>query len=162
MMDQVKRCVSETLESIQRKPWSTPLGKTLETTGDIVKELGPLFPGLPLLGMALKFGGNLLVLTPAIADLHGKLKVTQEKLDARGNREEVMRKLMREKKEIQHKIANPENEIRTDIASVRKDMKEMFKTVVDSSGQIEGEISLMKDRIGQTFHLVADTRYKVS
>ena len=160
-MDQVRKHVSETLEGIKRRTWATPLGKTLETSGKIVKELGVFIPGLNLIGMALRFGGNLLVLPPSIVELHAHLKATQAKLDAKGNSEEVMRNLMQEKRDIQHKIDNPPDEIRTDIESVRKDMKEMFKTVVDSSGKLEGDISVMKGRIEQTFHLVADTRYRV-
>ena len=40
-------------------------------------------------------------------------------------------------------------------------MKDMFKKVGDTCEKFKGDISVMKDRIGQTFLLVADARYKV-
>ena len=40
-------------------------------------------------------------------------------------------------------------------------MKNMFKKVGEFSDCIAGDMSKMKDKISQTFHVVADHRYKV-
>ena len=160
-MDEVKKSVSETLESIQQRPWAAPLGKTLQFSAKIVKELGDFVPGAGIIGGALCFGATLLNPGPSREDLQTQLKVTQANLDQKGNSDAVMRMLIQQKKDIKYKMDNPVSEIKTDIDTVRNDMKDMFKKVGDSCDKFKGDISVIKDRIGQTFLLVADARYKV-
>ena len=59
------------------------------------------------------------------------------------------------------KIDNQVSEIRTDIESVRTEMKDIIKIAGDSSEQLSGDISVIQERIGQTYQMVADVKYKV-
>ena len=52
-------------------------------------------------------------------------------------------------------------EIRSNFADVKKDMKELLYKVEKENLDLSDELSRMKDKINQTFLLVADTRYKV-
>ena len=162
-MEDLKKSVSEALENIQQRPWAEPLGKTLQFSGKIVKELRDFVPGAIIIGGALCFGAALLHPSPSMEDLQRQLGETQEKLDAKGNSEAVMRMLIQEKKDIRHKMENRDSmELKRDIDTVRKGVKDIFNQVVGSNDKFSGDISFLKDRIGQTFQLVADTRYKVS
>ena len=105
-MEDLKKSVSEALENIQQRPWAEPLGKTLQFSGKIVKELRDFVPGAMIVGGALCFGAALLHPSPSMGDLQKQLGETQEKLDAKGNSEAIMRKLIQEKKDIRHKMEN--------------------------------------------------------
>ena len=54
------------------------------------------------------------------------------------------------------------SEIQTDISEVKTDMKRILKEVEHSNTAMVEEMSKMKSLISQTFHIVVDTRYKVS
>ena len=82
-----------------------------------------------IIGGALCFGSTLLNPGPSEEDLQKQLKVTKAKLDAKGNSDEVMRRLIQE---IKDNIENPASELKTDFYTVRCDMKDMYKKVWDS------------------------------
>ena len=65
-MDDLKKTVSEALENIQQRPWAEPLGKTLQFSGKIVKELRDFVPGAMIVGGALCFGAAILNPSPSI------------------------------------------------------------------------------------------------
>ena len=158
-----KTHVDETLEKIQRKPWAEPLGKALEVSSKIVKVVESFVPGAGVIGGALSFGATLLNPAPSIEDLQNELKQVREALEGSGFQNDVhMRALLREQEEIKQKISHPEAEIKGDFAEIKTNMKEIFKEVVGESDDKMAEVMLaMKDRIGRTFHLVADSRYRV-
>ena len=157
-----KNYVDETLEKIQKKPWAEPLGKTLEVTGKIVEGVGSFVPGAGVIGGALSFGATLLNPTPSLKDLQNDLKQVQEALEGSSSQSEVlMRALLREQAEIKQKISHPEPEIKGNFEEVKSEMKENFKRVGESSDKMIGMMTALKDKISQTFHLVADSRYRV-
>ena len=59
--------------------------------------------------------------------------MAEAKSDACGNSEAEMTKLMQEKKDIRFKIDNQVSEIRTDIESVRTEMKDIINIAGDLS-----------------------------
>ena len=68
-MEDLKKSVSEALENIQQRPWAEPLGKTLQFSGKIVKELRDFVPGAMIVGGALCFGAAILNPSPSMEDL---------------------------------------------------------------------------------------------
>ena len=130
-------------------------------SGKIVKELGEFVPGAGIIGGALCFGAVLLNPTPSREELQRQHEVAEAKFDACSNSEAEMTKLMQEKKDIRFKIDNQVSEIRTDIESVRTEMKDIIKIAGDSSEQLSGDISVIQERVGQTYQMVADVKYKV-
>jgi len=159
-MDTVKERAQETVKKIRKHLVAGPLGEALNVTSKIVKELGDFIPGAGIIGGALSIGAALLKPAPSIADLQEDLRLVQEKLNAKGNGDTLMRKLMKEKKEIQQKIANPEADaVRTRIEMV--EMKELLMTVGDSNDKMSGILMALQDKISHTFNLVTDMKYRV-
>ena len=160
-MDTVKGRAQETVKKIRKHPMAGPLGKALHVSSEIVKELGDFIPGAGIIGGALSIGAALLRPAPSIADLQEDLRLVQEKLDAKGNGDTLMRKLMKEKKEIQQRIANPEADaVRTELETV--EMKEILERVGDSNDKMSGVLIALQNEIGQTFNMVTDLKYRVS
>ena len=97
-----------------------------------------------------------------LKDLQNDLKQVQETLEGSSSQNAVlMRALLREQAEIKQKISHPEPEVKSDFEEVKSDMKEMFKKVGETTDKMSGLMTAMKDQISQTFHLVADSRYRV-
>ena len=158
-----KTHVDVTLEKIQKKPWAEPLGKALEVSSKIVKGAESFVPGAGVIGGALSFGATLLNPTPSLKDLQNELQQVQDALQKSGSQNEVMmRALLREQADIKQRILHPEAEIKSNFKEIKGEMKEVLKMVYETSVKMAGTVGPMKDRISQTFHLVADSRYRVS
>ena len=157
-----KTHVDDTLEKIRKKPWAEPLGKTLEVSSKIVEGIGGFLPGAGVIGGALSFGATLLNPAPSLQDLQKDLKQVKEALEGSGSQNEVlMRALLKEQAEIKQKILFPEAEIKDNFEEIKSEMKEILRKVGESCDDVTG-MRTMKDQISQTFHLVADSRYRVS
>ena len=158
-----KTHVDDTLEKIRKKPWAEPLGKTLEVSSKIVEGVGSFVPGAGVIGGALSFGATLLNPAPSLKDLQRDLEQVQVALEGSSSQSEVlMRALLREQAEIKQKILHPEAEIKNDFEEIKSEMKVIFRKIGESSGKMTGTMTILKDQISQTFHLVADSRYRVS
>jgi hypothetical protein len=153
--------VSEGLEKVRAKPWAEPLGKALQVSGKIVGSCGNFVPGAGIIGGALSFGATLLNPEPSLQDLQKDLKEIQTMLADGAQTNVMIKALQKEQKDIEDKINNPAGEIRADFEEVKGEMKSMFKKAGEFSDCIAGDMSKMKDKISQTFHVVADQRYKV-
>jgi gas vesicle protein len=154
--------VSEGLEKVRAKPWAQPLGKALEVSGKIVGGVGDFVPGAGIIGGALSFGATLLNPEPSLKDLQKDLKDIKKSIEEGAQGKAIIKALQKEQKDIEAKIANPAGEIRADFDEVKGEMKEMLKKVGEFSECIADDMSRMKDKISQTFHVVTDQRYKVS
>jgi hypothetical protein len=154
--------VSAGLEMVRAKPWAEPLGKALEDSDKIVGCVGNFVPGAGIIGGALSFGATLLNPEPSLKDLKKDLKDIQKSLKEGAQGKAIVKALQKEQKDIEAKIDNPAGEIRADFDKVKGEMKGMFKKVSKFNKCIADDMSKMKDKITQTFHVVTDQRYRVS
>ena len=152
--------VEEGLEKVRAKPWATPLGKALETSGEILSFVGDFVPGAGIIGGALSFGATLLNPDPPKEDLEKQLSELKEEIK-QSTSQAVVAALEKAQHDLEFKIAHPLGEIRKEFGEVRTDMQRILKKVELSSASMAGEMTKMKDLISQTFHIVVDTRFKV-
>ena len=153
--------VEEGLEKVRAKPWATPLGKALETSGKILSFVDCFVPGASIIGGALSFGATLLNPEPAKEDLEKQLSELKEEIK-QSNSEAVVAALEKAQHDLEFRIAHPLGEIKKEFGEVRTDMQRILKKVELSSASLSEEMTKMKDLISQTFHIVVDTRFKVS
>ena len=153
--------VDKGLKKVQAKSWAEPLGKALEVSGKIVNEMSFL-PGVGVIGGALSFGATLLNPQPSLGDLLKELKEIQESLADGSQGKAAIRALLREQKDLEEQIDNPKGELNDDIAEVKDDMKRIYKKIGETSSLVSKDMAAMKDKLGQTFEVVTDHRYRVS
>ena len=162
----VKDSVDKSLDKVQKKTWAEPLGKTLATTGKIVKGCGSFIPGAGIIAGALSFGSGLLNPEPSLKDLKKQLddlnigiqSISADNATTRSFIEESMKK---EIEKLEGKIANPPLEIRSDFEKIKLEMVDTMKEVQQNNECILNEVSSIKDITSKTFSLVTDIRYKV-
>ena len=70
--------------------------------------------------------------------------------------------LEKAKQKWEEKIAHPAGEIQVQFKKVQAGMKRILKEVGAFDKKMTEEVSKMRDLISQTFHIVVDTRFKVS
>ena len=63
----------KSLDRIQSKPWSEPIGQALQATADIVNSLRGFIPGAGMIAGALSLGATLLNPQPRLKDLHKEI-----------------------------------------------------------------------------------------
>ena len=63
--------------------------------------------------------------------------------------------------ELEDKIANPVGEIKREFGGIRVEMREILQKEVEVHKGTSEEVSELKDLVGQTFHIVVDSRFKV-
>ena len=63
--------------------------------------------------------------------------------------------------ELEEKIANPVGEIKREFGGIRVEMREILRREVEVHKGTSEEVSELKDLVGQTFHIVVDSRFKV-
>ena len=153
--------VQDALGKIREKPWAEPLGQGLAVGAKIVGSMEGFVPGLGILGGAMSFGASLLNPEPTLSELKDELIEIKQLLQDDSMKNTMVKALERQQKELEEKIENPVGEIRSNFAEVKKDMKELLYKVEKENLDLSDELSRMKDKIHQTFLLVADTRYKV-
>ena len=156
-----KNHVEEGLEKVRAKPWAEPLGKALEVTGKIVGAVDGFVPGANIIGGALSFGATLLNPEPSVDDLQKQLREIKDTIEGSSNTAMILA-LEKAKEELEDKIAHPVGEIKVEFEEVRANMERVFKEVGALDKKMAGEMSQMRDLISQTFHIVVDTRFKVS
>ena len=157
----VKDHVEEGLEKVRAKPWATPLGKALETSGKILGFVDGFVPGASIIGGALSFGATLLNPEPPKEDLEKQLSELREEIK-QSSSQAVVVALERAQHDLEFKLAHPLGEIKKEFGEVRIEMQRIFKEVELSSNSMAVEMIKMKGLISQTFHIVVDTRFKVS
>ena len=153
--------VDEGLERVRAKSWAEPLGKALKVSGKIVGAVEGLVPGANIIGGALSFGATLLNPEPTVEDLQKELREIKVAI-RESTTAAASRALEREQHDLEFKIAHPVGEIKMEFVEVKAELDRLFKQVGDSGAKISNEVSRMKDVISQTYHLVADNRFKVS
>ena len=156
-----KNHVEEGLEKVRAKPWAEPLGKALEVTGKIVESVEGFVPGANIIGGALSFGATLLNPEPSVDDLQKQLREIKDTIEGSSNTAIILA-LEKAQHEVEEKIAHPVGEIKVEFQEVRLELRRMFKAVEDFDKRMTEEILQMKDLISRTYHIVVDTRFKVS
>ena len=156
-----KNHVEEGLEKVRAKPWAEPLGKALEASGKIVGAVDGFVPGANIIGGALSFGATLLNPEPSPKDLLKELREIREAIEGSKNATMTLA-LERAKQELEDKIAHPVGEIKVEFKEVRVDVKRILKEVGNSDKKMTAEVSKIRDMVSQTFHVVVDSRFKVS
>ena len=153
--------VDEGLERVRAKSWAEPLGKALKVSGKIVGAVEGLVPGANIIGGALSFGATLLNPEPTVEDLQKELRDIKVAIQE-STTVAASKALERAQHDLEFKIAHPVGEIKMEFVEVKAELDRLFKQVGDSGAKISNEMSRMKDIISQTYHLVADNRFKVS
>ena len=156
-----KNHVEEGLEKMRAKPWAKPLGKALEVSGKIVGAVEGFVPGANIIGGALSFGATLLNPEPSPQDLQKQLREIKDTIEGTSNTPMILA-LEKAKQELEDKIAHPVGEIKVEFEEVRVNMKRILKEVGAFDRKMTEEVSKIRDLISQTFHIVVDTRFKVS
>ena len=159
----VKHTVDKSLEKVRSKPWTEPLGKTLNVTGKIVNGCGNFIPGAGIIAGALSCGSSLLNPEPSLQELQKQLNEVTNVLQSISMENTATRSAMEEHiKKIEGKMANPSSEIRTDFDKIQSEMLNMMENIQENNDYITEEIAQIKDVTNRTFNLVTDIRYKVS
>ena len=160
VFSKVNSSVQRNLKKVQGKPWAEPLGQTLAITGKIVETC---VPGAGLIGGALSFGASLLNPEPTLDDLKAQMAEMQTVLQDLSSDKQMMRNFIQnEMTNLQAKIDNPADEIRSDFYEVKVEMLAMMRSIREENLSNADEILEMKDIISKTFDLVTDIKYKVN
>ena len=154
-----KNHVDEALEKVRAKPWAEPLGKALQASSKIVGAVDGFVPGANVIGGALSFGATLLNPEPSVEDLQKQLREIKQIIESSTHPTSILEKAMRE---LEDKIANTVGEIRKEFGGIRMEMREILQKEVEVHKGTSEEVSRLKDLVGKTFHIVVDSRFKVS
>ena len=150
--------VDEALDKVRAKPWAEPLGKALQASSKIVGAVDGFVPGANVIGGALSFGATLLNPEPSVEDLQKQLREIKQIIESSTHPTSILEKAMQE---LEDKIANPVGEIRKEFGGIREEMREILRREVEVHKGTSEEVSELKDLVGQTFHIVVDSRFKV-
>ena len=135
----------------KRKTWAEPLGKGLSIGAKIVTGMESFVP----------FGASLLNPEPTLEDLREELREIKEMMKDDMKSKVAARAFQRQVKELQQRIESPAGEIRSNFDEIKREMKDLLKSIEQENNMIFEDISRMKDVISQTFLLVADVKYRV-
>ena len=132
------------------------LKNNVETVGDFI-------PGAGLIGGALSLGSSLLNPEPTLEDLKKQMTELQNGLKGIAADNQAMRNLIEnEMQNLQGRINNPPNEVRSDFEEVKSEILEMMRGIREDNDTFADEIIGMKNLISKAFDLVTDINYKVS
>ena len=129
-------------------------------SGKIVGAVDGFVPGAKYLGGALSFGATLLYPEPTPQELQEQLRDIKGTIEGTSN-ELVVQALEKVQQELEDKITHPVGEIKVEFEEVRSNMRRLVAEVGNSNKDMIEETSKLRDLIGQTFHIVVDTRFKV-
>ena len=107
----------------------------------------------------MSFGATLLNPEPSPKDLQKELWEIKEAIEGSKNATMTLA-LEKAKQELENKIAHPVGEIKVEFEEVQANMRRLVVEVGDSNKNMIEETSKLKNLIGQTFHIVVDTRFK--
>ena len=163
-MNRAKRAknhVDEALEKVRAKPWVEPLGKALQATSKIVEAVDGFVLGANVIGGALSFGATLLNPEPSVEDLQKELREIKDTLQGTSSTAIILA-LERAKKEVEDKIANPVGEIWKELGGIRVEMRDILQKEAEVHKGMSDEVSKLEDLVSKNFHIVVDSRFKVS